>query len=187
MKKLITFLMAIAFFGIMPMVNAQGDPDTVSIDRFSADAGHLFIRNDTNGLPGPNAPINFDMEPFFSKGLGPNGELIGYYNFDVMSTEPAPIYVLFREGEMTPVEGQHNIIDVIPGDTAYNDFWEVHKVTVPEDYVANAVTSYQQIMDSAYSIEETTILVNCPVVPYGSTAKLRYGGGSPEREYVVSA
>jgi len=180
MKKLITLFMLIPFFGISTIVKAQTDPDTVSIDRFSEDAGHLFIRDDENGLPGPNEPINFDMEPFFSRGLGPDGELIGYYNFDVMPTAPAPIYVLFREGETTPVEGQMNIIDVIPGDTTYNDFWQVEKVTVPSDYIANTVTSYQQIMDSAYMIQETTILVNCPVVPYGSTAKLRMGGGSPE-------
>ena len=28
---------------------------------------------------------------------------------------------------------------VIPGDPGYNDFWLVHKVIVPEDYVANTV------------------------------------------------
>ncbi len=76
---------------------AQVDPDTaqkVSIDRFSADAGHLFVRDMMNNLPGPNVPINFDMEPFLSKGLGPNGEHISYYNFDAQPTAPAPIYVL---------------------------------------------------------------------------------------------
>ncbi len=150
------------------------------VDRFSMDAGHLFVRTEENGLPGPNEPIDFDMEPFITKGLGPNGELISYYNFDVMPTEPAPIFVLFREGEDSPVEGQMNIIDDIPGEADYNDFWEVQKVTVPMDYVANTVTSYSEIMDADYPIEETTMLVNCPVVPEGSTAKLRMGGESPE-------
>ena len=180
MKKLLTLLLVIPIIGICTQANAQSKADTVSIDRFSEDAGNLFVRDDENGLPGPNEPVNFDMAPFFTKGLGPNGELIGYYNFDVMPTEPAPIFVLFREGETSPVEGQLNIIDVIPGDTAYNDFWQVVKVMVPDDYVANTVTSYEQIMDSAYMIEETNNLVNCPVVPYGSTAQLRYGAGSPE-------
>ena len=175
--------MVIFLLGILSLANAQADPDTaqvVSIDRFSMEAGHLFVRDETNGLPGPNEPVDFDMEPFITKGLGPDGELIAYYNFDVMPTEPAPIFVLFREGESSPVAGQMNIIDDIPGEADYNDFWEVQKVTVPMDYVANTVTSYSQIMDAGYTIEETTLLVNCPVVPEGSTAKLRLGEESPE-------
>jgi len=161
-------------------VNCPVVAQYASIDRFSMDAGHLFIRNDTNGLPEANEPIDFDVAPFITKGLGPNREFISYYNFDVQLTEPAPIYVLFRDGESSPVKDQMNIIDDIPGEADYNDFWEVQKVTVPMDYVANTVTSYTQIMDAAYPIEETTILVNCPVVPEGSTAKLRLGGESPE-------
>ena len=147
----------------LSMISAQVDPDTAqkaSIDRFSMKAGHLFVRDDMNGLPGPNEPVDFDKAPFITKGLGPRGEHISYYNFDVQSTEPAPIYVLFREGESSPVSGQLNIVNVIPGDSAYNDFWEVQKVTVPGYYIANTVTSYQQIVDSGYTIEETTNLVN---------------------------
>ena len=103
--------------------------------------------------------------------------MVEYYNFDVMTTMPAPIYVLFREGEDTPVSGQLNIVDVIPGDTGYNDFWHVHKVTVPMDYLANTVTSYDEIVEQEFDIEATDILVNCPVVPDGSSAQKRFGGG----------
>jgi len=182
-RKITTLSMLICFIVISAVVTAQADPDTakdVSIDRFSMEAGHLMVRDESNGLPGPNEPIDFDVEPFITKGLGPDGELISYYNFDVQPTEPAPIYVLFHEGEETPVQDQMNIIDMIPGDEGYNDFWEVQKVTVPMDYVANTVTSYSQIMDAGYTIEETTKLVNCPVVPFGSTATLRLGDESPE-------
>ncbi len=70
-----------------------------------------------------------------------------------------------------------NIIDVVPGVEGYNDFWEVHTVTVPWDYEANSVTGFSQIMDAGYDIEETTTLVNCPVVSEGSTASLRYNDG----------
>ncbi|MBD3289014.1 T9SS type A sorting domain-containing protein, partial [candidate division KSB1 bacterium] len=97
------------------------------------------------------------------------------YNFDVQPTVPAPIYVLFREGEDAPVAGQMNIIDVVPGDEGYNDFWHVHKVTVPADYEANTITSFAEISNAGYAIESTPTLVNCPVVPEGSTAKLRLG------------
>jgi hypothetical protein len=88
--------------------------------------------------------------------------------------------VLFREGEASPVAGQMNIIDVIPGDEGYNDFWQVWKVTVPMNYEANAVTSFSQITDAGYAMEAMPAIVNCPVVPEGSTAKLRLGGESTE-------
>jgi hypothetical protein len=157
------------------------DPDTApkaSVDRFSNMAGTLFIRSASNGLPAANTPIDFDQAPFITKGLGPNGEIIQYYNFDVQPTTPAPIYVLFKDGESMPVADQLNIIDVIPGDQGYNDFWQVVKVTVPSNYVANTVTSYQQIVDKKYTTQVTNMLVNCPVVPEGSTAMLRGGGES---------
>ena len=158
--------------------NMPNDPNTaekVAVDRFSMEAATLFVRDDNNGLPGANDPVNFDQAPFITQGLGPAGTAIKYYNFDVMSTSPAPIYVLFREGSDTPVEDQLNIINVIPGDNGYNDFWHVHKVTVPRDYVPNIVSSYQEILTEGFMIEPTDILVNCPVVPDGSTASMRYG------------
>lgn len=153
------------------------DPNTaekVAVDRFSDDAGTLFKRSENSSLPAANAAIDFDQGPFITQGLSPDGSPARYYNFDVMSTTPAPIYVLFRDGESSPVDGQLNIVDVVPGDAGYNDFWHVHKVTVPSNYVANVVTSYQEIMANGYTITPTTTLVNCPIVPEGSTASMRY-------------
>ncbi|MGD2033572.1 MAG: hypothetical protein PVF73_00845 [Bacteroidales bacterium] len=154
------------------------DPDTAGdapVDRFSSDAGVLFVRTADNGLPGSNEAIDFDMNPaFITNGLGPDGEMTQYYNFDVMSTVPAPIFALFREGEDMPVEGQLNIVDVIPGDAGYNDFWLVNKVTVPAGYVANTVTSKADILQNGYTVTPTTIIVNCPIVPKGSVARKRF-------------
>jgi len=155
------------------------DPDTapqVQVDRFSADAGMLMVRTSENGLPGPDEPIDFDSgTPFITQGFGPGGEVVKYYNFDIQSTTPASIYALFRAGEDAPVEGQLNIVDVVPGDAGYNDFWQVVKVTVPESYVANTVTSVSEIRSKGFDTEGTDMLVNCPVVPEGSTAALRLG------------
>ena len=51
-------------------------------------------------FPGPNEPVDFDREPFITQGLSPStGKPVRYYNFDVQSTTPAPVYVLYREGE----------------------------------------------------------------------------------------
>ena len=177
MKRGLFLFAVLFFFAAQTAIIAQVDPDTAmkaSVDRFSMDAGHLFVRDTTNNLPGPNEPIDMDMEPFRSFGLGPNGEYSAYYNFDVMPTTPAPIFVLFRQNDPGPVDGQLNIVGVIPGDVGYNDFWRVNKVTVPANYVANTIVSTEQIINGGYPIEETDILVNCPIVPDSSTARLRF-------------
>lgn len=157
------------------MVNNPESAEKVSVDRFSSTAAMLFVRNSENNFPGANQPVDFDNIPaFITNGLGPNGEKIQYYNFDVQSTTPAPIYVLMRTGETSPVTGQLNIIDVIPGDPGYNDFWIVNMVTVPADYEANTVTSLEEIIQNGYSISSTNTIVNCPVVPEGSVARKRF-------------
>jgi len=153
------------------------DPDIAEaavVDRFSTTAGHLMVRNGNN-LVAAGQAINFDQGDFLTKGLGPTGQLIEYYNFDVQPVIPAPIYVLFKQGQTSQVSSQLNIINVIPGDPGYNDFWQVFKVTVPSDYVANTVTSLDEIVARGYTIEKTTDLVNCPVVPKNSTAVKRVG------------
>ncbi|NHN24315.1 hypothetical protein FIA58_001395 [Flavobacterium jejuense] len=144
--------------------------EKVSVDRFSSSAGNLFVRTSTNGLPGPNVAINFDEEPFITTGLKRTGSSAQYYNFDVQSSTPAPIYVFFKEGSDTPLSGQNNIIASLPGEIGYNDFWIVNKVIVPSTYVPNSITSLEEILASNYTISQTNAIVNCPVVPFGSTA-----------------
>lgn len=163
-----------------PVVHDPATAERVSVDRFSEAAGTLQVRTADNGLPGPNEPIDFDQEPFITRGLGPNGESIRYYNLDVQPTQPAPIFALFREGEDAPVPGQLNIVPVVPGDEGYNDFWQINKVTVPADYVANTVVSVAEIEAAGYPVEVTPNIVNCPIVPAGSTARLRGGNESPD-------
>lgn len=153
------------------------NPDTAPqamIDRFSDAFGQLQKRSASPSLPGPNEPVNFDQGPFITQGFGPNGELIKYYNFDIQTTTPAPIYVPMKGG--APVPGQLNIVGVIPGDTGYNDFWQVVAVTVPDSYAANALTSVEALEAAGYPMQTTDTIVNCPIVPDGSTASLRDSG-----------
>src|SRR6056297_157496 len=112
-----------------PVINDPETAEKVSVDRFSDDAAVLMKRSDNPNLPDPNEPIDFDQEPFITQSLGPTGEVVKYYNFDVQPRIPAPIYVLFKEGSNEPVDGQLNIIDVVPGDDYYNDFWQIFEVT----------------------------------------------------------
>lgn len=155
--------------------------DKVSVDRFSSEAATLMVRNSTNGLPGPNQPINLDQGPFITKGLDPQGNSVSYYNFDVQSTTPSPIYVFFREGEEMPVSGQNNIVATIPGDDTYSDFWLVTIVRVPNSYVPNSITSQAEVLSSGYAITATNNVVNCPVVPFGSTASRSFTAGTPSQ------
>jgi len=189
MKKILT-IVSFALLSVIILHSCKKDekdnaknPDTaerVSVDRFSAAAGNLMVRDASNGLPAANAAINFDNPPFITKGFKPTGtsQIVKYYNFDVMSTTPAPIWVFFKAGATTPVAGQLNIIDKIPGEANYNDFWIVNKVIVPDDYVANTVTSYAGVIAKGFTVKPTTMIVNCLVVPDGSIATKRVGGGS---------
>src|SRR5262249_55073949 len=140
----------------------------------------LMVRTSTNGLPAANAAIDFDQPPFVTQGFTPDGHVTRYYNFDVRPTAPAPIYVLIRAGSSTPLAGQLNIVDVIPGDAGYNDFWQVNEVTVPATVSANQITSFADIHAAGYPIKKTDHIVNCPIVPMGSTAKERTAGQSAD-------
>ncbi len=182
MKNLKSLSLLITLFIMFSCEKEQeikpSDPDKaeiVPVDRFNSDAAVLMVRNDTNNLPGPNEAIDFDNTPgMLTKGFGPNGKKIEYYNFDVQPLDPAPIWLLFKEGSETKVEGQLTILEHIPGDDGYSDFWQVYKVTVPNDYQANTLTSFQDVLKSKYPVEVTNILVNCPVVPKGSKAEKRF-------------
>jgi alcohol dehydrogenase (cytochrome c) len=152
-----------------------------AVDRFSEKAAHLQLRTPDNHLPGPNAPVDFDAGPFVTQGLSPStGKPVRYYNFDVQTTAPAPVYVLYREGEDKPVADQLDIIDTLPGDKGYNDFRQVWKVSVPKDYVANAITGTAALLDAGYKTEKTDGLRNMPVVPDKSKASMRLNAESAE-------
>jgi len=133
--------------------------EKVSVDRFTSTSGHLMVRTAANGLPAANAPINFDVAPFITKGFSPTGALTEYYNFDVQPAVPVNIYVFFKTGAASPIAGQNNVIPTIPGDAGYNDFWVVNKVIVPDNYVSNSLTSANEIMSSGYTIQKTTMIV----------------------------
>jgi hypothetical protein len=162
------------------IVKDPNNAELASVDRFSDNAAVLMKRSENSSLPAANAAINYDEGLFITQGLGPIGEIVKYYNFDVQPLTPAPLYMLFREGEQTAVEDQLNVINVIPGDVGYSDFWVIYNVIVPNDYEANTVSSYNDITKKGYIINKTNEVFNCPVVPVGSTANLRYGTENSE-------
>ncbi len=165
---------------------AGTDPDTApvaAVDRFGDNFGKLFKRsgpifdpaNVQPVVPAPNAPIDFDAL-FTIRSLGPNGEPTTYYSLDILPRVPGTAYDIVRDGE--PVAGQLPIIDRLPGDEGYNDFVLITQVEVGPDYVANTLTSFDDV-DAAVSAGEATLTVtrriaNRPAVPAGSKAVKKF-------------
>lgn len=153
------------------------DPDNAGValvDRFSPAAGVLAVRSESNGLPAPGEPIDFDRSPFLVRGFGPRGEHIRYYDLDIKSQVPAALYVLTRGGSR--LSGQLPILSRLPGDAGYNDFWRVHEVDVPEGYRENSMVGERDVVDSGFLVTPTSRIVHRAVVPPESSALLRYDG-----------
>lgn len=161
-------------------VDAAAGAGPVVIDRFSAAAGHLQVRTTSNGLPGPGQPVDFDRPPFITQSWGPAGEVIRYYNFDVQPTTPAKMYA-FYAGERELI-AQHRVVDVVPGQRGYSDFFRVVRVAVPARYAADDLRDAAAILRSGFALVETSQIVNRPIVPRGSVARERLHGAATELE-----
>jgi len=164
------------------------DPDSApiaSVDRFADNFGHLFKRsapifdpaNVKPVVPAPNAPIDLDAL-FTVRALGPTGEPATYYSLDILPRQPSTGYILLRGG--APVPGQLEIIDGLPGDAGFNDFVRITEVTVGADYVANTLTSADEVRDAIAAGDvtamETQRIANWAVVPAGTTAMRKFRG-----------
>jgi hypothetical protein len=153
-------------------VDADTGIEYVSVDRFSDDAATVLRRSDNPDLPAPNEPIDYDAD-FLNHALGPDGEDVQYYGFDVASFRSAQVYsFVFASDPTSRVPGQSAVFDVIPGDDGYNDFWQMITVLVPDDYEPNPVRSLADIEAAGFVLEPTGTIINCPIVPFGSSAEL---------------
>ena len=105
---------------------------------------------------------------------------VQYYDFgtntplaanNTVPTQPIWVFIHGMNADGTPdfVEGQHNIVDVVPGEPGYSDLWQVVMVTVPEDYEPDSIRSAEDVRDSGFETQTTGMLVNCPIVPEGTT------------------
>lgn len=167
------------------------DPDTapvVSVDRFQDGFATLFKRSApafnpsevSKVIPEPNAPI--DMDNFLIDAFGPAGERVVYYSLDILPEAPTTGYLLVdKSGKEIP--DQLPIIDSVPGDEGYNDFVRVTEVQVNSGYVANTLTSFDDVDaavdDGTAKLNETARIENWAVVPRGTTAKRKFPGSSP--------
>ena len=156
------------------------DPDlaeVTSIDRFSDQAGTFFRRSENPNLPGPDQAINLDDAPFLLTAYAPDGNRVNIYHLDARPTNPANLYIFFR-ADGSPLEDQLYVFDALPGEAGYNDFCAIQRVTVPDGYVSNSITSRADLearRTEGFKVEPTGKILNMPVVPAGSTASLSIG------------
>jgi hypothetical protein len=145
----------------------------VPVDRFSDGAAVFYRRTDNPNLPEADEPIDFDRL-FLHRGLGPNQEQIEFYNFDVRSKTPANIYfIVDRRGDR--IGGQLPIFEEIPGDDGYNDLRRVVEVRmIDSGFQPNSLTSLADIQAADAETTLTQQIMNCVIVPDGSTARLRF-------------
>ncbi|MFN0095286.1 MAG: twin-arginine translocation signal domain-containing protein [Dehalococcoidia bacterium] len=107
------------------------------------------------------------------------GREVKYYDFGAntklsgAAVGSAPIWVLIHgkkpDGTPDMVQGQHNIIDVAPGEPGYSDLWSVNFVTVPAGYQVDSVKSAADVTKAGFKSEPQPVFVNCPVVAMGTT------------------
>ncbi len=134
------------------------------------------VRNSDYELQEPGIYINYPIVPARSTlaegeellSVWYRGQQINYLAFGSNPVETAPIYAFITgfddAGNPQFVAGQNNVIDVIPGDEGYSDFWHVNFVTVPADYQPNSLRSAAEVLNSGYEITPANIVLNCPVV-----------------------
>jgi hypothetical protein len=94
-------------------------------------------------------------------------QVIHYYELGVVKVaagnEILPIWT-FTNG----VEGQRNIADVVPGNTAYPPLWAVVEVTWTSGAEPHLVRSFEQLQQARkagdVTLKKTSMVVNCPFV-----------------------
>ncbi|KAI9356275.1 hypothetical protein DFJ73DRAFT_916132 [Zopfochytrium polystomum] len=83
----------------------------------------------------------------------------------------APIYTFRADGQLSSAQTQPNLIDVVPGDAAYSDLWQVNIIKTGT-YTAN-ITSFKQLSallaNQTVTLTPTETYVNCPVAHPQST------------------
>jgi len=98
------------------------------------------------------------------------GEPVFYPDFGANPASAIPIWVFITgmdaQGNPQFVDGQHNVIDAVPGDAGYSAFWRVNLVTVPADYEADSIKSASDVATSGHDSQQTDMAVNCPVTVF---------------------
>lgn len=180
MRGALLSIAALAACGRSTRVAAPTPDGPPVIDRFSARAAHLLIRGQRPGLPDAGAPIDLRRAPLLTQGLGPDGSIVRYVNLDVQPDAPATLYRFVRAGSRAPIAGQDDVVDVIPGDAGYSDFWRIAYVEVPDGFVAGSIASAEALRARHLTATPGADVIDCAIVPRGSRAPVGRGVDAAE-------
>ncbi len=176
-------------FGVLVMLGLLGEPSAPNIAA-AAEYGSSGVSSPgDDGGYGDDAPSAATEAPdaisFEPRRAWYDGESIEYYDLgahsrlDGESVALAEIWVFVRgfdaEGRPRFIAGQPSIVDVVPGDEGYSDLWDVQLVIVPEGRDIGDIRSLDALESSGLEIVSSGMLVNCPIVPLGST----FSNGEP--------
>jgi hypothetical protein len=109
-----------------------------------------------------------------------DGKTVRYFNYGPIKLRPgnqlAPIWT-FTNG----AAGQHNIIDVVPGEKGYTPLWQVIKVTWAAGKTPRVLRSADDVKkaetDGEVTLATTSTVVNCPVLGFGQKRVAGFSGG----------
>jgi hypothetical protein len=108
------------------------------------------------------------------------GKAVGYFDFGPIKLKAgnklAPIWTVTNAAE-----GQHNIIDTVPGQTDYSPLWQVNMVTFKSGITPYLLKSKADV-DAAVgkgdaTVQRTSTLVNCPVLGFGQKRIAGFSAG----------
>ena len=168
-------------FVLLTVAAAVGllDPDEAALAEASSNAGGGYDAPATSvSDEAVDAPRNEDSH-YSALPAWHHGEEVSYYDLgantalegDTVATAGVWAFVegFDDEGSPTFIPGHRTLFDVAPGDEGYSDLWDVSFVIVPPGYDSQAIHSLAQLHASGLEIRHVGMLVNCPIVPEGST------------------
>jgi hypothetical protein len=149
-------------------VGAEYEPDSIrSKDDVDASGFEMMKPGIFVNCPVVPAGSTFEGGEALTQGWY-RGQHVYYPDFGMNPPVAIPIWVFANgqnaDGSPRFVEGQHNIIDSVPGDAGYSAFWRVHLVMVDESYEPDSITSASAVADGGFEVVQTDLMVNCPVV-----------------------
>jgi hypothetical protein len=114
------------------------------------------------------------------------GHTIGYFDFGPIKLKPgnklAPIWAVTNGAT-----GQHNVIDTVPGQSDYSPLWQLNMVTFKTGVTPYLLKSKADV-DAAVAkgdatIQQTTTVVNCPVLGFKQKRVAGFSGGKTIHYY----
>lgn len=109
-----------------------------------------------------------------------DGQTIHYYDFGPIKLKPgnnvAPIWTVTNGPD-----GQHNIVDTVPGKSDYSPLWQLNMVTWKDGATPRLLTSADDVKKAQQAgdvtVTATTTIVNCPLLGFGQKPIAGFSNG----------